>query len=357
MKRLLGAAALILAVCAGARADNLSFSTFVSASSISSVDPGSGTIAFNYAGNKFVGTEYFNNQLYQTNTNGGGVSLFGSLLPDASGIVGEVVVGASLGQGGFSAGDIYAGSGANGNIYHYANSGGAPSLFATVPAGGGQVRQIFFDPGSSFGGKMIVTTTTGNIYTVNSSGTPTLLASVHEDTEGMDIAPASWGKYAGYLIVGSEGSGSVRLISPTGTVFTVPLTFPGAETISVIPDTLDPSNPLEGFYVANYTTNIQFAAAGQFVTQNLLGDVIVTDEGGGSTAWDLHYNAMTDTFSMTQFAFTGNLISQFEDGIFVTGQRITDTGATPEPSSLTLLGSSLIGLGAYLRKRMARQQA
>ena len=126
---------------------------------------------------------------------------------------------------------------------------------------------------------------------------------------------------------------------------------PGAETVSTIPTSLDLSNPLEGFYVANYATNIQFASASQFISQGLLGDVIVTDEFGGSTAWDVHFNTMTGGFSSTPFTFDGNPISQFEDGIFVTPQRIVDTG-TPELSSLFLMGAALLGVGfLHLRRR------
>jgi hypothetical protein len=38
-----------------------------------------------------------------------------------------------------------------------------------------------------------------------------------------------------------------------------------------------------------------------------------------------YYESGTDTFSKTQFTFTGNSISQFEDGIFVTPMRIVET--------------------------------
>jgi hypothetical protein len=55
---------------------------------------------------------------------------------------------------------------------------GAPSLFSTLPSAAGAVRQIFFDPGSSFGGNMLLSTTSGNIHKVNSSGVVSLLASV-----------------------------------------------------------------------------------------------------------------------------------------------------------------------------------
>ncbi|MBV8812039.1 MAG: hypothetical protein JO033_25510 [Acidobacteriaceae bacterium] len=349
------AAAFFAATSISVRADNIDFSTFVSSSSIGAVEGGNhSTIAFNYAGNKFVGSVYLgvnNNQLYSTNLAGDNVALFGSPIPGAGG---EVVIGASLGKGGFALGDIYTGSEANGQIYHYANTGGSPSLFTTLPAAAGVVRQIFFDPGSTFGGNMLVTTTSGNVYKVTSSGIPSLLTGVGEDTEGMDIAPGDWGPYAGDLMVGSEGSGTLRLISPTGSVTVVESvgSFPGAETVSAIPLNLKATNPLEGFYVANYPNDIQFASASQFIRQGLLGDVIVTDEFGGNTAWDVHFNATTNTFSSTLFNFTGNSIQQFEDGIFVTPERISVF--TPEPASLRLLllGGIMAGLGILLHAKL-----
>jgi len=336
-----------------AKADNINFTTFVPSSSIAAVEGQNNTIAFNFAGNKFVGSVYFGPnlaQLYSTNLTGGNVQLFSTPIPTAGD---EVVLGASLGQGGFPTGDIYAGSGGSGNIYHISNAGGTPTLFATLPGGAGQVRQIFFDPGSSFGGNMLVTTTSGNIYEVDHLGDVSLLASVGEDTEGMDISPSTWGSLAGDLLVGSENSGTVRLVDPSGhvTVLGSVGEFPGAETISAIPLTLNASDPLQGFYVANYPIDIQFAAASNFTTQGLLGDVIVTDEFGGSTAWDVHYDS--GTFDVSRFTFTGNQITQFEDGIFVTPERIQETGGTvPEPSSIVLFGSVMVVVGGFLRRKV-----
>jgi PEP-CTERM motif len=349
MKRYLLWTVMALLVCSvSASADTLSFSTFVSSSSISAVEGQNNTIDFNFAGNKFVGSVYFganNAQLYSTNLSGGAVQTFGTPIPGAGG---EIVLGASLGQAGFPTGDIYAGSQNNGQIWHFANSGGVPTLFTTLPPGSGGVRQVFFDPGSSFGGNMLVTTNVGDIFKVTSTGAVSLVANVGEDVEGIDIATSAWGPYVGWLLVTSEVSGTVRLISPDGLTIITVGHVPSAETVSFVPLALNASDPLQGFYVANYPNDIQFAAASNFTSQGLLGDAVVTCECS-NLAYDVHYNGVGFTF--TQFAFTGNSIQQFEDGIFVTPQRIAET-TTPEPSSLLLLASGLLGLGGAVRRKL-----
>ena len=88
-----------------------------------------------------------------------------------------------------------------------------------------------------------------------------------------------------------------------------------AETVSFVPLNLDTSQKIEGFYVANYPVDVQFAAASNFTS--LLGDAIVTsEEGVNSQVWDVSYDTATNTFSLT--LFNGNLPNQSEDGIFVT---------------------------------------
>jgi len=353
------AGAALAAQVTPAAASGITFSTFVDSSDIAAAVGQTNTIGFTYAGNKFVGSVYFganNLQLYSTDLSGGNVQAFGSPLPSGGG---EVALAGSLGLGGFSTGDIYA-SAANNEIYRYANSGGAPSLFSTLPSAAGQSRQIFFDPGSSFGGDMLVTTTSGQIYRVNSAGGFSLLADIHADTEGLDIASSAYGQYAGDLLVVSEGTGQIHAITPLGAVSTLldashnPIFVPTGETLSVVPLDFGLSgNPLEGFYVANYLSDIQKAGdVSEF--QPYLGHAILTSEfGSNSTIWDLAYNGDgLNTFTLTSI---GALPLQSEDGIFVTAQRIVDThgGGVPEPATWALMLLGLGALGSTLRRRKA----
>ncbi len=324
----------------------LSFSTFVGAGAISAAESGiNSTIAFAYTGTGFVGSVYVgptNNQLYSTDLSGGNVAPYGQPIPDFSS---EVVLGVGLGKGGFAAGTVYAGNGADGTIYRVPASG-VPTLFASLPDEL-NIRQIFMDPGTTFGGNMLVSTSFGDIYSISSNGTVTMLATIGVDTEGMDIASNRFGPLSGSLLVASEGSGELNAIDPiTHDVTLVASGLTQAETVLTVPaNACSPSSSIEGFYVANYPNNIQFASSAQFC--DYVGDTIVTGEfDSNSQVVAIHWNGTSYTTTLI-----GTLPDQAEDGIFVTTERVIDLTSVPEPATLALFGVALPGLACAVRRR------
>lgn len=289
-------------------------------------------VGWTFAGNKFVGSNLGNGQglLYSTDLNGGNIQPFGGAVNLAVNNTLEHYVTASAGLGGFPLGDIYVASG--NNVHHITNAGVPdPAPFINGSLGGlnGEVRGIMFDTVGTFQNRMIVTTQAGGVYSVDSTGLPTLIASTGEDTEGLDICPtnATWGPYNGWLFVASEGSGNIRAIKPNAYTMNLVTNVSTAEQLSFVPMNLGASgSPLEGLYSANYDKNILKMGASQFT--GMQGDLIVTGE-------------ITDAISRIQYnggvpisTVEGFFPDQPEDGLFVTTDLLN---IFPEPASLSFL--------------------
>ncbi|HEX5354897.1 MAG TPA: hypothetical protein VFW93_01670, partial [Aquabacterium sp.] len=321
----------------------ITFDPFVSSTDLQNTLGNNATIGFAYAGDKFVGSVYYgsnNSQLYSTDLSGGNVAKFGSAI---SGFSGEIYVTSSLGIGGYGPRDVFAGSEAAGRVVRVSHDGSTQGDFVTGLTGG--VRSLAFDPYGLYGNQLIVATNAGNIYTVSNTGSATLLANVGEDAEGLSFAPQQFGNFAkGTLFVASEGSGTLRAITPGGSITSAVTGIYGAEMVSFVPLNLGSSgNPVEGFYAANYAQNVIKASASDFTPY--LGDAIVTSETY-HTVHRVHWSG-----SSFEVSTVGMFPSQPEDGIFVTADVIKPSVPEPETWAMAIGGLLVLPLFRKMRSR------
>lgn len=214
----------------------------------------------------------------------GNASLFASLPPQG----GCVEVYMAVSPGGlpkWPANRIYA-IGATGTIFEI-DPNGSVSTFAQLPACGLTHNALTFDDQGRFGNILIATCSTGEIYTITRTGTPTLLTTISDFLEGPDVAPLNFGTHGGDLFVSSESSGNVYDVTPTG-AFSVFANWPAAEGINFIPtNTCQFGGSHASYFRANFGSNEILASPGSDFT-GLGGLGLVRSEGGPFGAGVLH---------------------------------------------------------------------
>ena len=203
--------------------------------------------------------------------------------------------GTGLSAGGFTVGEVFTASGndsASGlaTIARFSVDGSSmQKAFATLPGETGLVYGLYFDRSGNFGGDLMVCTTTGGIYRVNSSGTTTLVARhpTNGNVESIISLPndSRFGPLSGKILVGGTELGN----PPTGetnilAVDPIDALHPmGTFTTFSVPDIIEP----EGFRIVPASGDV-FGT--DFITQSLVtapgagfasivGDLVVVSEG------------------------------------------------------------------------------
>jgi hypothetical protein len=162
----------------------------------------------------------------------------------------ENYIAVSPGLGGFTPGAVFVTQGQN--IIQVPPGGGTGTLFATLPGTADTESGIAFDTVGTFCYNMIVTEQDGKVFLIDSTGHSTLYTTVPQvpnpmfSVEGATVAPATFGHYAGWMIVPLENPSQVVAVAPPNscpvTLSAPPATdivvnnLPGPpETVKVVP--------------------------------------------------------------------------------------------------------------------------
>lgn len=177
-----------------------------------------------------------------------------------------------LSQGGFVAGTLFTGNGITGQIAKINPDGTVVNPWVTLPGGDGLMRgSLYVDRTGIYGGDLIVVTTGGQVWRVDSSANPTLIADVNVHLEGLITVPndPQFGTLAGKIIAGAEEQSRVHAFDNSGPVGSWAIPF-NIEDIDLIPTN-------ENFFGVNFGTKTLLgvpASAFDLVE----GQILVTDE-------------------------------------------------------------------------------
>ncbi len=165
---------------------------------------------------------------------------------------------------------------------------------------------LHVDETNVFGGDLLVATTAGNVWRVNSAGSSTFLGTASVQLEGLITLPndPKYGPWAGKAVSCNEGGAGFFAFDPAGgAVAHFDLGMPACENLNVIPAN-------QFFYGVDFSSGVLWSGRpSQFV--GMEGDIAVGEEVPGNL-WRLHYNQGSGLFEKELLATVG----QFEGAAF-----------------------------------------
>jgi hypothetical protein len=228
-------------------------------------------------------------------------------------------------QGGFAPGEMFTGSGAPGVVVRVAPDGSSiQNPWVQLPGESGLLRgSLFQDRYCAFGGDLIVVTTAGGVWRINSAGVPTKLAQIPTHLEGVTTLPndpSRYGPWAGKIVVGAEQQTRFYTIDTAGTV--VPY------DLGISPEDLDLINPNENFYGVDFASK-KILTADKTQWTSMVGDLAVAQESPG-ILWRVHWDPAAGQFTKEQLATVG----QWEHVTFSPASIVT-VGINLDPPTAT----------------------
>ena len=260
-----------------------------------------------------------------------------------SGLTDEVYIASvrsSPCRGGFTVGQSFVGTGTPGVIARISPDGSRiDNPWVKLPGEDGLLRGgLFQDRYCVFGGNLIVTTTTGNVWRVTSAGVPTRVAThigAANSYEGPTTVPNNprYGPWAGTILVGNEADGCVYSVTAKGAATCTKFGF-DAESVRIIPAN-------QSYYAVDFADHAVVTAAPSEFT-GMVGDILLANENG--VLQHLRYDRTAGKVTAEQVAKVG----QFEGTDFAPATVAVVTTPTPAPTpsptvcSLPVAGSCVL---------------
>jgi RHS repeat-associated protein len=194
--------------------------------------------------------------------------------------------------GGFAIGDLFTGNGVAGEVMRIkpngttiGTNGTSHTAWAVLTNNAGTdpglLRgALYVDETGVFGGDLIVSTTNGGVWRVNSAAQATKVAQIHDTNEfffeGLTTVPNNlqkYGPWAGRILVGGEIANKIFAVDTNGFVVPYDLGIIAPENINLVADN-------ENFFaIEENTFNLLGAAPSEF--QGMSGDILISTEALG----------------------------------------------------------------------------
>lgn len=268
---------------------------------------------------------------------------------NASGFTDEVKIATvrSGNMGGFTTGDLFTGNGVDGQIARISNGGATvTTTWADLPGGGNGLMRgsLHVDRTGVWGGNLLAATTAGEVWRMDSAGTPTFVADVNTHLEGLWTVPndaARYGPLAGKAIAGAENQTLLYAFGTDGSFATY--------NVGVNIEDIDLIGTNENFFGVNFgTSRILGAPASEFA--GMEGDILLTQEfHSGSGLYRLRWNGMALVAEQFQLAMGSAPVGQWEHVTFAPA-GINEIPPIPAPAAL-ILASVGMGLVGWVRRR------
>jgi RHS repeat-associated protein len=213
-----------------------------------------------------------------------------SAFSNVAGFGGEVRVasarddGQGQSRGGFHPGELFTGNGVAGAVARISADGATvQNPWVVLPGETGLVSGLHVDRTGAFGGDLVVVTTAGGVWRVNSAAVPTRVAALDTPLAGVVVVPDAaerYGPWAGRALVGAKEQGSVYALNPQGQAD--PL------QVGLNPQDIDIVPAHENFFAVD-SAGRKLLGAPEGAFAGIIGDIIVTQESPGVLArvrWD-----------------------------------------------------------------------